>query len=199
MKKFLALLMVLVFALSVSGCGGENKQTSSSSASSAQATEQKQAEPKKEAPQEDPNATVDQKNAVKTAWKYAQNGHSKTQIAENLVKFDKFSEADAEYAISKLTNVDWNKVALIGAESYIKNLGMSKAQTARQLEHGGFTDEEVQYAMDNVKADWNKLAARSAKNYQRNQNLSTERIRGQLKFEGFTDEEIEYAISQLPQ
>ena len=43
MKKFLSLLIVLVFTLSVVGCGGDNKQSSSAS-SSAQATEQKQAE-----------------------------------------------------------------------------------------------------------------------------------------------------------
>ena len=36
--------MSLVFALSVAGCGGENKQASSSSSSSAQAAEQKQVE-----------------------------------------------------------------------------------------------------------------------------------------------------------
>lgn len=41
MKKFLAFLMALVFALSVAGCDGDNKQASSSSA---QATGQKQAE-----------------------------------------------------------------------------------------------------------------------------------------------------------
>ena len=130
MKKLLALLMALVFALSVTGCGGENKQasSSSSSSSSAQATEQKQAEPKKEAHKEDPNATADQKNAVKKARSYVKNvGMAKSKIAGQLVQFDKFSEADAEYAVSQLNDIDWNKVALKKAESYVKNVYISNS------------------------------------------------------------------------
>ena len=200
MKKFLSLLIVLVFALSVAGCGGDNKQAASSSSSSTQATEQKQAEPKKEAPKEDPNATADQKNAVKKARSYVKSvGTAKSKLVGQLTQFDKFSEADAEYAVNQLTDIDWNKVALKKAESYVKSVGIAKSKLADQLtQFDGFTQEEADYAVANIKADFNEAAAKKAKSYQKTMNMSSAAIHDQLiQFDGFTEEEVNYAISKL--
>ncbi len=61
MKKFLSILFVVAFAISVAACGNDNKQSAPESSTSMA----EQTESKKEAPKEDPNATADQKNAVK--------------------------------------------------------------------------------------------------------------------------------------
>ena len=80
---------------------------------------------------------------------------------------------------------------------------MSKAGIYDQLisENGDkFTEEEAQYAVDNMKADWNQNALESAKNYQETLAMSPAAIKDQLTSEygdKFTEEEAEYAVSHL--
>ncbi len=55
---------------------------------------------------------------------------------------------------------DWNANALVKAESYSENMHMSKLGIYDQLisEYGEqFTEEEAQYAVDNINADWKKM------------------------------------------
>ena len=69
------------------------------------------------------------------------------------------------------------------------------------IEYGeGFTAEEAQYAIDNMKADWNANALAKAKSYQDSMSMSKSAIYKQLTSEygeGFTDEEAQYAIDHL--
>ena len=80
---------------------------------------------------------------------------------------------------------------------------MSKAGIYSQLTSDAgekFTEEEAQYAIDNVNADWNENALEKAKTYQDTMAMSPEAIRDQLTSEygeKFTKEEADYAISHL--
>ena len=80
---------------------------------------------------------------------------------------------------------------------------MSKQGIYEQLisEHGEkFTEEEAQYAIDNLKADFNENALEKAKSYQETMSMSPEAIREQLTSEygeKFTQEEANYAIEHL--
>lgn len=99
----------------------------------------------------------------------------------------------------KPTNGETN--ALKKAESYSKLMHMSKKGIYNQLTSSieGFTDEEAQYAIDNIKADWNTNALEKAKSYQKTMSMSKNAIYNQLtsSVEGFTNEEAQYAIDHL--
>lgn len=95
------------------------------------------------------------------------------------------------------------KNALNKAKSYSNTMHMSKKGIYKQLisEYGeGFTKEEAQYAIDNIKVDWKKNALAKAKNYQESMSMSKSAIYKQLTSdygEGFTAEEAQYAIDHL--
>ena len=80
---------------------------------------------------------------------------------------------------------------------------MSKSRIYEQLtsEYGeGFTAEEAQYAVDNMKADWNANALAKAKTYQERMHMSKEKVYEQLTSEygeQFTAEEAQYAVDNL--
>lgn len=95
------------------------------------------------------------------------------------------------------------KNALKKAESYSSTMHMSKKGIYKQLtsEYGeGFTAEEAQYAIDNMKADWNANALAKAKSYQDTMSMSKSAIYKQLTSEygeSFTAEEAQYAVDHL--
>ena len=63
-----------------------------------------------------------------------------------------------------------------------------------------FTEEEAQYAVDNVDADWNANALEKAREYQEMMSMSNDAIYEQLISEygeKFTKEEAQYAIDNL--
>lgn len=63
-----------------------------------------------------------------------------------------FTKDEAQYAIDNL-DADYNKNALLSAESYRDTLSMSKNAIYDQLisEYGGqFTESEAQYAIDHL-------------------------------------------------
>lgn len=94
---------------------------------------------------------------------------------------------------------DYNN-ALKKAESYSKNLNMSKQGIYDQLvsDWEQFPAEAAQYAIDNLQADYNANALEKAKSYQKNLSMSTSAIYDQLTgFEQFTPEEAQYAIDNL--
>ncbi|HIQ91047.1 MAG TPA: Ltp family lipoprotein [Candidatus Coprosoma intestinipullorum] len=95
------------------------------------------------------------------------------------------------------------KNALAKAESYSKNLHMSKQAIYDQLtsEYGEqFSAEDAQYAIDNLNADYKANALEKAKSYQENMHMSKSAIYDQLISEygeQFTPEEAQYAIDNL--
>ena len=71
---------------------------------------------------------------------------------------------------------------------------------SRFLDMGRFTEEEAQYAVDNMKADWNENALEEAKYYQSMMSMSNSAIYDQLVSEHgeqFAPEEAQYAIEHL--
>ena len=63
-----------------------------------------------------------------------------------------------------------------------------------------FTEDEAQYAVDNVDADWNVNALEKAREYQEMMSMSNDAIFEQLTSEygeKFTKEEAQYAIDNL--
>ena len=80
---------------------------------------------------------------------------------------------------------------------------MSKQGIYDQLisEYGEkFTEDEAQYAVDNVEADWEANALAKAKDYQENMSMSNSAIYEQLISEygeKFTEEEAQYAVDHL--
>ena len=89
------------------------------------------------------------------------------------------------------------------AKDYSDTMHMSKRGIYDQLtsEYGEkFTEDEAEYAVDNVDADWNENALAKAKEYQDLMSMSNSAIYDQLTSEygeKFTDEEAQYAVDHL--
>ncbi|UUV99914.1 Ltp family lipoprotein [Vagococcus luciliae] len=95
-----------------------------------------------------------------------------------------------------------NKKALSKATEYNNSVPMSKREMFNQLtQYENFTDEQAQYAVDNMTVDWKKNALKNAKIYKIDMNMSNEEIKEQLISEAgnkYTEEEAKYAIDNLP-
>lgn len=202
------IFVFLVASLFCAGCGSEKAANSSNS--TVQQQQQKVEKPKTLQQQalEDKNASMNQKNALKTAISYATGMHmSKSKVYHQLISEhgERFPEADAQWAMERLTDIDWKKNALESAKSYATGMHMSKNKVYHQLisPHGEqFTEEEAQWAMDHLtNVDWKKNALESAKSYQSGMAMSIDRVKQQLVSphgEQFTEEEAQWAIDHLP-
>ena len=80
----------------------------------------------------------------------------------------------------------------------------SKAEVLYQLKslnmnRKRFSDEAIQYAIDNVEADWKEHALKRAKSYKEDMFMSKEKIYSTLtgRYIEFTAEEAQYAIDNL--
>ena len=86
------------------------------------------------------------------------------------------------------------------AKFYSDVLNMSKARMYEELTAGcGFTAEEAQYAVDNVKADWKENALKTAKTYE-DRSMSKAAMYDTLTSEYedmFTEEEAQYAVDNI--
>lgn len=91
--------------------------------------------------------TLSQKNAVRRAEDYLDFAtFSKKGLIEQL-EYEKFSTADAEYAVNKL-NIDWNEQAVKKAQDYLDMAAFSKESLIEQLEFEGFTKEQATYGAE---------------------------------------------------
>ena len=96
-----------------------------------------------------------------------------------------------------------HKQALKSAESYLEHSSFSKKGLFHQLtsEYGeGFTEEEAQYAVDNVEVDWKEEAVESAESYLEYSSFSKNELLNQLTSEygeNFTEEEAQYAVEKV--
>ena len=87
--------------------------------------------------------------------------------------------------------------ALKKAESYLDFSAFSKEELRGQLEYHEFSQEAIQFALDNVEADWYAEAVEQAESYLSYASFSREDLRGQLEYEKFTEDEIEYALNHV--
>lgn len=92
------------------------------------------------------------------------------------------------------------KEAYDSARSYYSWSDLSEKGFYEQLEAEGYTDEEIQYALNRLKPDYNKLAVRCAKSYYDSRYaMSAQGIYDELvdDWNGFTSEQAEYAVNNL--
>ena len=86
------------------------------------------------------------------------------------------------------------------AQFYSDVVNMSKAKMYEELTAGcGFTAEEAQYAVDNVKVDWKENALKTAKTYE-DESISKAGMYDRLTSEYedmFTEEEAQYAVDNI--
>ena len=87
--------------------------------------------------------------------------------------------------------------ALEKAEDYLRYSAFSRKGLINQLEFEGFEENDIIFAVDNVKVDWNEQCYKKAKSYLQYSSFSKQSLIDQLEFEGFTDEQIAYAIEKV--
>ena len=126
---------------------------------------------------------------VETVQEVSQN-NSENTIAEN----------KSEDKIDNNVPMEYRSV-IEKAKFYGDVLNMSKAKMYEELTAGcGFTEEEAQYAVDNLEFDWKENALEEAKFYQKFMSMSPGEIYDQLTSEyggKYTVEEAQYAIDNL--
>ena len=78
---------------------------------------------------------------------------------------------------------------------------MSKQAIVNQLtsEIDGFSEEDAQFAVDNLDVDYKENAKKAAQNYADTMNMSDQAILDQLtsEIDGFTQEEAQYGVDNL--
>jgi len=95
------------------------------------------------------NKTVSQKNVIRKAKSYLDmSGFSRNGLIKQL-KFEKFSEEDAIYAVDNII-VDWNTQAKRKAETYLDMSGFSRDGLIKQLKFEGFTDQQAIYGVESI-------------------------------------------------
>lgn len=83
------------------------------------------------------------------------------------------------------------------AESYLRNMGFSRAGLIDQLEYEGYSPEDSAFGADNAGADWNAEAAEKAASYLETMSFSRQGLYDQLAYEEFTPEQIEFALASV--
>lgn len=89
------------------------------------------------------------------------------------------------------------KNALASAINYLDFMSFSKKGLRKQLNFEGYSENEIQYALDHCKADWNEQAVKSARSYLSTMSFSRKELAAQLEFDGYTSSEINYALNKV--
>ena len=87
--------------------------------------------------------------------------------------------------------------ALRKAESYIDMFSMSAQGVRDQLEHDGFGQDAIDYALENLETDWNEQAKKSAESYTELFDMSDAKLYDQLIYKGFTEEQAQAGVDSL--
>lgn len=98
------------------------------------------------------NVPVEYKLAFKQVRQFNKREHMpKSRMIELLMSKEGggFSKEEAEYAVDKL-NIDWKKYALETAQGYKNVLKLPNGAIQFHLTTEGYTEEESQYAIDNL-------------------------------------------------
>ena len=87
--------------------------------------------------------------------------------------------------------------ALRKAERYIDMFSMSAQGVRDQLEHDGFGQDAIDYALENLETDWNEQAKKSAESYTELFDMSDAKLYDQLIYKGFTEEQAQAGVDSL--
>lgn len=99
--------------------------------------------------EKEPELTLAQKNALRTAESYLSFTSFSRQGLINQLEFEGYSTEDAMYAVDNIT-VDWNEQCAKKAESYLDFMAFSRDGLYGQLEFEGFTAEQIEYGLQSV-------------------------------------------------
>lgn len=144
------ILVVIVIIIFGGAIGGNSNSNSSDSASSSKSTS------KTSSSKTEKKVPAQYTAALNKADTYAKNMNMSKKAVYNQLTSESgegFSKAAADYAMSNLSGVDWNKNALEKAKSYQKDQNMSTSAIKTQLTSDAgeqFTVEQAQYAIDNL-------------------------------------------------
>ena len=145
-KRFIIpIALVLVIGISNAANGGKSTSTdtniSDSSNSSAQET------PAAEETPAAPTETAGQANARQSAIDYLNSqAFSRKGLIEQLI-YEKFSKADATYAVDAI-DADWNEQAALSAQEYLNSQSFSRGGLIDQLIYEGFTKAQATYGVN---------------------------------------------------
>lgn len=118
------------------------RATEDRKAGSAEGKSSPSSKPTKEAPAMTPG----QENAMAKAELYLDTqAFSKSGLVKQL-KFEKFPEADAVFAVNHL-KVNWNEQAVAKAEQYLDTQPFSREGLIQQLKFEGFTDAQAAFGV----------------------------------------------------
>ena len=113
------------------------------------------------------------------------------QIITKLVKPIKY----AKYLYTEEVTDNQTR-ALKTANEYLSVLNFSKSGLANQLIHDGFTNEEANYAVDNLTIDWDEQAYETAQTYLQLISFDAWDLEEQLMHDGFTEVQARNAVKK---
>lgn len=142
-----------------------------------------------------PNETVSQQNARESAESYLTTGSFSRESLLSQLKYEGFSNADANYAIDA-SGANWRDEAVESAQSYLETGSFSRKRLTNQLTYEGFSPGNAAYAVSASGANWKAEAAESAKGYLDSGSFSRQSLTDQLLYEGFTAEQAAYGVNQ---
>lgn len=96
--------------------------------------------------------------------------------------------------IEAMTVPDGGDDCFVDADWFFTHIGFSEIGIYEQLEHGGFSIKQIEYAVAKCNPDWKEQCLRKSKYYLNGNGFSEKSLREQLNEEGFLDDEIDYAI-----
>ena len=109
---------------------------------------------------------------------------------------DKYSNSNSD---SKETATTGEKNALKSAKDYLSgSSGFSEQSLRRQLDYEGYTESEVDYAIENCNADWKAQCKKSAESYLNgSSSFSKEGLINQLEYEGFDHDMVVEVVDEV--
>ena len=73
----------------------------------------------------------------------------------------------------------------------------SEIGLAEQLAYEGYTEDAINYALDNLSVDYNQMALHAAHHYLDLMPMSDRELYEQLLYEGYSASQAQYAIDNL--
>jgi len=89
------------------------------------------------------------------------------------------------------------KNAVRKAEEFLAVMAFSRSGLIKQLEHGGFSNEDATYGVDKTNTDWKKQAVKKGEDFLAVMAFSRSSLMKQLEHGGFSNEEATYAVDQI--
>lgn len=108
--------------------------------------------PDEETPDPEPDLTVDQENAIETAWDYLDfMAFSRKGLIDQLI-YEDFSRKDAKFAVDYI-DVDWREQAYLSGLEYLDSGSFSRKGLIDQLIYEGFSKADATHGADAARAE----------------------------------------------